>query len=160
VFPYFPLGIKGTIRLRVDYPPADIVSRAVRHIESMLEAAAASSVETNGAEVTFTARMFRGVSNWNVLIAFGSGQIHVEPDVNGFIVRYELSTTRMFLIVTGMMAIASLFAISKVFSVGFVAFGWAWLFGANYVMAMIRFPLWLKGGLWEALRATAVAATG
>jgi hypothetical protein len=56
----------------------------------------------------------------------------------------------MFFVVLGMLGLAA-FVVWNGNNISAVMFlliaGWAWLFGMNYLIAAIRFPIWLRSGL-------------
>src|SRR4051812_32729154 len=77
-------------------------------IEEMLDLAAATNVTTDGPNVRFTTRFFRGVWNWNILGPFDRGEILVEKELSFLTIRYRLSTGRMLLIATAMVGLLGL----------------------------------------------------
>ena len=48
------------------------------HLARCLRSVDASKVDIIGNRVTFTAGIFRLVSNWNILVGFGSGDLTVD----------------------------------------------------------------------------------
>jgi hypothetical protein len=152
----FPVSIGGSIRLRRLPATEDAVERVISRIETLLDDASASSVVTEGSCVAFTAGLFgRGMWNWNILLPFGSGRLWVERRKASLTVKYRFSTVQMLLIVTAMMALVVLLAFpaqpdpgkALAKTLNFAAIGWLWLFGANYLVAMARVPIWLRLGL-------------
>jgi len=59
------------------------------HLARCLRSVDASKVDIIGNRVTFTAGIFRLVSNWNILVGFGSGDLTV--DSAACKVRYTLN---------------------------------------------------------------------
>jgi hypothetical protein len=156
----FPVSIRGSIRLKGGADGDALAEMATSRIVEMLENARASEVWVEGNEIRFAAGVFRRVWNWNILGPLGSGTIRVLPKGGSARVSYALSTLQLLGLVTGMLAIAGLVMFSTAphsasqarSILTILAFGWACLFGANYLIAMIRFPLWLKFGLRRAQR--------
>ena len=118
----------------------------------MLRGASADSVSIDAAEVRFTAGIFRIVWNWNILVPFGSGSIAVVSHGAEFLVSYRLSTVQMLVTVTGMICLMGLMIFSETMNAWYeillvLGGGWLWLFGMNYLIAIVRFPAWLRRGL-------------
>ena len=87
-----------------------------------------------------------------MLTFFDAGLLRVESEGTGQRISYSLRTVRSMLIVTAMVAIPTTlvaFNDRKSANTALLIFvlGWLWLFGVNYLIAMFRFPSWLKRGL-------------
>jgi|tagenome__1003787_1003787.scaffolds.fasta_scaffold20425852_1 hypothetical protein len=110
-----------------------------KHLAASLQQARATTVDIQGNCVAFTAGVFRFVSNWNVLVPFGSGDLTVEPDFRQ--VRYRVSIRQLVLIGTALVGLMTVFMLM---SPGwqplvFVPFMWLWLVGANIKLGIVRF---------------------
>ncbi len=152
----FPLGMSGSIRLKNAHSSPNLKTIVNSHIEQMLGDAKAKSTSLGGGKVEFIGGFFRAVGNWNILVPFGSGQVWAEMEgADVLVVRYRLSTVQLFVTITGALAALAIFLLFASGFAGlatmfpFFAIGWAWLFGANYVTGLIRFPSWLRRGILE-----------
>jgi hypothetical protein len=134
----FPFTVSGSVRIAAEKSLVNLPAAVAVRIEEMLDSVDATSVTINGPNVRFTTRLFRLVWNWNILVPFDRGDICVEAKANFLTVRYRLSTGRMLLIVTTMILRQN---------GPFLAVAWIWLFGMNYLIGAIRFPMWLRSGL-------------
>jgi hypothetical protein len=106
--------------------------------------------------VIFTAGVFRIVPNWNILVAINYGKIDVEDAGSEMRISYFASTVQMLIVVT---LIFCIIAVALIYNdtkgatfpsqhpVWFIALGWLWFFGGNYVLAALRLPRWLERGL-------------
>ena len=147
--------LTGNIKFDSDRTPAELAS----HLAECLRHVHARQVVVDGNRVTFRGGMFRLVSNWNVLVAFGSGEIRVDPENRQ--IKYRLNVTQLIVVVTIMMSIMALVMFSSsipaaerqlpkiIFSV-IILIGWIWLVGGNLVIGIVRFTSFLRRSLSEA----------
>jgi hypothetical protein len=132
-----------------------LAQAAAERIADMLDETADTGARVEGTEVVFGPVALSGMGRGNILVPFDSGRFSVEVEGEALRVRYRLSTVRLMLIVTGVLAaFGVLFILGKTLrhedwhdAVRFFAFGWPWLFGMNYLTGAVRIPLWLKRGL-------------
>jgi len=152
----FPVSISGSIHLKLDAAPSEMTAKvAVDRIVDMLDLAGAAGVRTEGNRVLFWVGWFRPVWNWNILVPFNSGHIEVWSRGKALSVSYTLSVLRMFLVVTLLLAALMTFVVlgkadpmaQVQATLPWVGVAWLWLFGLNYLIATIRFPLWLRRGM-------------
>lgn len=143
---------KGTSDLRG-------VEEVCGQVENLLESARATVITRQDGSIAFTAGIFRFVTSWNVLVAINYGKIVVKDAGPVVRVSYFASTIEMLILTTLMLCIISVWVIhndSKGVTfpaqhpLWFAALGWFWLFGANYLLAALRFPRWLERGLRRA----------
>jgi len=114
-------------------------------LERALEILKVKRIDSRGSRIHFTTSVLRN----NLLGPIGSGDLSVQPEGGGLVVIYQLRFTRLLMTVTVM-----LFGF-----VGFIAFNahlssadtvfifcvfWMWFFGGNVLLALIRFPRWLR----------------
>ena len=119
---------------------AEIDSAALpAHLADSLRDADASTVEIQGNCVTFTRRMFRFVSNWNVLVPFESGDLTVDADARQ--IRYRVSIRQLVLFGTAMAGVMTAFILmSPVWQpLLFMPLMWLWLVGGNVAIGIYRF---------------------
>jgi len=152
----FPVSVTGSIRLKLGAPPSDrTVKAVVDRIVDMLDAASATEAWTENNQVRFKVSIFRLIWNWNILVPFNAGRFVVVPEDLSLVVRYSLSVLRMFLFVTLILAALLVFFFwqstdrMEALRTDLPGLGlaWLWLFGVNYLITMIRMPLWLRRGL-------------
>jgi hypothetical protein len=105
--------------------------------------------------VLFYVRLFRFVMNTNLLIPVESGAIAAEVDGAEIRISYRLHTVRFCVIVTVMALFIAVGVYSAdrdlVRAAGIGLLAWAWLFGANYVVALLRFRWFVKDCVREGL---------
>ena len=110
------------------------------HLADCFWKVAASTVEIHGNRVVFTRRMFRLVSNWNVLAPFERGDLTVNADTRE--VRYCVSIRELVLLGTGMVALMAIFAMASHAPkpiLLFMPLMWLWLVGGNLGIGLFRF---------------------
>jgi len=110
------------------------------HFAECLRGVLASNVEIRGNCVAFTGGVFRLVSNWNVLVPFGSGDTTIHDNTRE--VTYRVSVRQLVWGVTGMLVVGMLFMLMssapwQVFL--FIPLMWLWLVGGNVVIWIARF---------------------
>lgn len=138
----FPTSIKGEFEIKVlQFEDIDSV---LSRVEQELAAARAANVLRTDNKITFRGGIFRFVSNWNVLVPVGYGEIEVLPTS----VKYEFSCIEMLIVTTFMACIMCIFILSSipVSTLSFVVplLMWLWLFGMNYVIAFVRLPAFVR----------------
>lgn len=108
------------------------------HLANCLWSVKASTVEILGNRVEFTRRMFRFVSNWNVLVPFESGDLTIDADSRQ--VYYRVNFRETVLLGTGMVGVMTVFMwTSAAPLLLIVPLMWLWLFGANLAIGIFRF---------------------
>jgi hypothetical protein len=116
---------------------------ALAGLAAGLERVRASTVKREGPWVLFYVHFFRLVMNTNLLAPIDSGAINAEVDGDAIKIAYCLNTLRICVLTTAMALGAVLVSLSgnldlmRAAGIGLVA--WLWLFGANYVIALVRF---------------------
>ncbi len=156
----FPIDVSGSIRLRDLANPSNSIKPVADRIVAMLDEAGASEVWLEQNVVRFKRGLFGGgvwSTGWNILAPFDSGTIRLDTEDTSLRVRYRWSTIRMMLIVTGLMAVVLVPSVQHnvkhpvdwQLAIKFAGLGWLWLFGMNYLIGMIRVPLWIKRELKE-----------
>ncbi|MFZ0798916.1 MAG: hypothetical protein WCA13_16130 [Terriglobales bacterium] len=119
---------------------ADVDTVALpNHLAESLWGVDASTVEVQGSCVAFTRRMFRLVSNWNVLVPFESGDLTV--DIATRQVRYRVSIRELVFLGTGMVGVLTIFLLMSrnPWALLFVPCAWLWLVGVNLLIGITRF---------------------
>jgi len=98
--------------------------------------------------VLFCVRFFRLVMNTNLLVPVESGAINAEVDGAAIRISYRLRTVRFCVIVTAMALCATAAVYSGdrdlIRAAGMGLLAWLWLFGANYLIALVRFRWFVK----------------
>lgn len=128
---------------------------ALSGLAAGLERVRASTIAREGSWVLFYVRFFRLVMNTNLLVPVESGAISAEVDGAAIRISYRLRTVRFCVIVTAM----ALFAAMAVYSgdhnliraAGMGLLAWLWLFGANYLVTLVRFRWFVKRCVGEKL---------
>jgi len=137
----FPLDISGTI----DLAPLDPrhVASVLDAIQRRLEAEPVSSIGRDVDAVVFgqdLAQMF-SLAAYGAFGFVDSGEVRVESKP-ATLLEYRLSTRRSLMVIMGLTSAMALFiALSEgdlSTAVSFVALGFSWLFGMNYLIAMYR----------------------
>lgn len=108
------------------------------HLANCLWSVKASRVEILGNRVEFSRRMFRFVSNWNVLVPFESGDLTIDADSRQ--IHYRVNFRELVLAGTGMVGVMTVFLwTSPAPLLLIVPFMWLWLVGANLAIGIFRF---------------------
>ena len=128
---------------------------ATERLEHALEQLRAKRIDRSGNQIEFTGGIFRAVRGDNLLVAIGSGELSLKHSGQGLDVAYRLRFTQMLLTVSGLVLIVlgppvigapNLTALQA----GWVlVVAWLWLFGANVVLTLLRFPRWIRRTLAE-----------
>ena len=100
--------------------------------------------------ISFEAGLFRFVWNWDPLVAISSGNVEFDHKESATQVAYYLSLTET--IIVGTLMIVFGFVVVPIVAAGFaaipriefLALGWFWLVGGNYLIAKYRVPSALK----------------
>ncbi len=148
------LTLTGTLPFDAEIDPAALPN----HLANCLRSVKASTVEIQGNSVVFTRRMFRFVSNWNVLVPFESGDLTM--DVEGHQVSYRVSIRELVLLGTGMVGLMTVFLLA---SPGhppllLMPLMWLWLVGANLAIGIFRFKRFVGRALGTAPHLTRQSA--
>lgn len=141
----FPLSWSGSIVIPVDAAVLGIEA-ALDHVAAALEREKASEVERVGNSVSFRAGLIRFVARNNVLSATDRGTIRVDQAPEGLRVEYELRFVHLLVAATVMAGgIAALVSQRGQADALLPAlFAWAWLFGGNFMISIVRFPRFVR----------------
>jgi hypothetical protein len=131
------------------------------HLARCLRSVDASTVEIIGSRVTFTAGIFRLVSNWNILVGFGSGDLTVDSDACK--VRYTLNCWQLVIVATVMIVFGAVILLASVSDSGgktlsllpVLPFMWLWLVGGNLAIGIPRFKSFVTRAVATAPRKAA-----
>ena len=101
-------------------------------------------------EIVFEGGIFRSVSNMNLLVPVGSGELSMHPSKDYLTVRYRLRFSQM-LIVVSVVALAVFVTMlmnaqnpsQRQDAVVVLFFVWLGLFGGNVAISIARFPPWI-----------------
>ena len=147
-----------------DVPFDDKVDLTVlpTHLADCLKDVKGRSVEIEENHVAFTGGMFRWVSNWNVLVPFGYGDLTVDPTTGQ--VHYRLSSRQLVIPVTLLTAVLAIIAIFQMTASGSwpwqvilaIPLFWAWIVGGNLAIGLWRFRRFLRLAIWTAPRTMGV----
>ena len=119
---------------------AEVDSAALpAYLADALRDADASTVEVRGNCVTFTRRMFRFVSNWNVLVPFESGDMTVDAVARQ--ICYRVSIRQFVLLGTVVIGAITGFVLTfRSWQFLFVMpLMWLWTVGGNVAIEIYRF---------------------
>jgi hypothetical protein len=135
---------------RVEIAGQHDVEGATLRLERGLELLKPKRLDRTGSQIRFKSGAARLVSNTNLLVPIGSGELSVQPNSGGLAVAYRLHFTQILLIATVMvLGFFGPFLLNAPNltrgEAGVFLFGmWLWLFGGNVVITLIRFPRWIK----------------
>ena len=142
----FPFSIEGTVAIKT----TDLMS-TISAVESAIRKAKPTDMIRDGAKIRFRAGLFRLVTNWNLLVPIGSGQLLFSQEADRVLIHYSLSLVQLF--VTSTLLVAIMLGIVPIFEseypwacLGVMPLAWLWLFGANYLTTKFRFPRFLRTG--------------
>ncbi len=128
-------------------------SQLTQHLAECLRGVRARRVTVDGNRVSFRGGFFRFVSNWNVLVPFGAGELRV--DARARRVYYRLSFSQLMITVTSLVGFLGYLmfflpipqrsvAFPPTFVVVFCILAWLGLVGGNLVIGIARFQSFLR----------------
>ncbi len=118
------------------------------HLANCLRGVHARAVTVEANQVRFRGGIFRFVSNWNVLVPFGYGDVTI--DASRRQVQYRLSFRQLMIFVLALSLFATLSAAIESRSYGFLAaipIFWLFLVGANLAIGLGRFESFLQNAI-------------
>jgi len=149
----FSLSITGATTVSSDAPTPGRDVHSAERLASALRASGATDIAIDGSTLTFSVKFFRAASDWNFLVPFDRGQMSMRLSGDVLTVHYDLSVRRLLLLAMAGAAFVAFFPLAFEMARGsvplqqgvtFFLAGWAWLFGGNYVIAMIRVPRYIR----------------
>lgn len=148
------LTLTGALSFDAEIDPAALPD----HLANCLWSVKASTVEIQGNSVVFTRRMFRFVSNWNVLVPFESGYLTI--DAYSRQVHYRVSIRELVLLGTGMVGLMTAFLLASPTHPPLLLMPlmWLWLVGANLAIGIFRFKRFVDRALGTAPHLTRQSA--
>lgn len=141
--------------MRIAFPRGHLAPQdaALAGLAAGLERVRASTIAREGSWVLFYVRFFRLVMNANLLVPVESGAINAEMDGAAIRISYRLRTVRFCVIVTAMALCATAAVYSGdrdlIRAAGMGLLAWSWLFGASYLMTLVRFRWFVKSCVRE-----------
>lgn len=137
----------------IDFDVQTQPSMLTAHLADCLRRVYARNITVDGNRITFRGGVFRLVTNWNVLVPFGSGQLEVDTTARQ--VRYRLSVAQLVIVATGLVAFigSSMLVVplpeeAGTFATPFVAMfcliAWGWFVVGNLVIGVARFRGFLR----------------
>lgn len=155
----FPLSLSGSIHaVTVPYCAAS-TEYALAALQTALDDQGSVNISREAQSLSFRAGFFRSRNNLRALI--DRGHLSVVDNKGQIEIRYVVSFHRAVVLVTAMVLI--LFAPWLLFGklpfmtgLFYVCLMWQWLFGANYLIALVRFPRFLR----TAIRTASSAING
>lgn len=140
--------IEGSICFNEENDPEKLAS----HLADCLHDADAKSVDLADGKVTFKGGGFRLVSNWNVLVPFGFGELRVDPITRQ--VYYRLSARQLVAIGTVFVGLMTIFTLmSRAWQPAiFMPFMWLWIVGGNLAIGVFRFERFVRRSIESAPR--------
>ncbi|HKV94949.1 MAG TPA: hypothetical protein VJW20_20555 [Candidatus Angelobacter sp.] len=122
------------------------------YLAGCLRGVRADDVTVEGNRIFFKAGVFRMVSNWNVLVPFGFGELVVDGLTRQ--VKYRISIRQVVLM--GTIGVAFMFvamlAIHAWQAILFIPLIWLWIVGGNLLIGIPRFQRFLSGVMEDAPR--------
>lgn len=144
----FPLTIDGSMRIAIPRGHPAPQEAALAGLAAGLERVRASTIQREGTLVLFYVRFFRLVLSANLLVPIESGAIRAEVEGDSIRLSYCLRTIRLCILTTAMALGAVMVAcfgnsdFARAAGIGLLA--WLWLFGGNYLIALVRFRWFVK----------------
>jgi hypothetical protein len=142
----FPFSLEGAVAIEM----VDL-GLTLSAVETALRKAKPAVLTRDGAKITFRAGVFRFglMTNWNLLIPIGSGELLFTQEGDRVLIHYSVSLVELFVTVTlmllFMLGIVPILAGERtLWPLGFLPLGWLWLFGMNYLTTKSRFPRFLR----------------
>ena len=132
----FPLSIK--LRRRIHLEGEELASGDVRVILAELEKLKVDKIRIEGTYIKFENHLFNKQGRTHLMATVDCGHFEYSNHPRSLI--YQFSTKRMFFIALIMCLFFGLIA----WSIGVVLFFFAWLYGMNFIIAIIRHRSFLK----------------
>ena len=135
---------------RVDVGPQHDAKGAALKLERGLEILKAKRIDHTGLRIHFTTGFARLVLSTNLLAPISSGELLIQPKSGGLVVVYNVRFTHMLVGASVMVFfffgpfVLSAPNMSSAQAVALLVGAWMWLFGGNVVLALIRFPRWIR----------------
>ena len=143
----FPLDHRGEVSWTIhsgrnaDWECTTLLNAVVEQLQKE----SANDISVIGNRIRFKGGVFRFVHNWNLLISISSGSVEAVP-VNGrLIVTYYLNFKQLLIFSTVLASLMGLVIVGEnglpvEGKLAIVGFTWLWLFGMNFLIAILRFP--------------------
>lgn len=132
--------------------------RLAEHLADALRRVHAKDVSVSADRVSFAGGIFRFVSNWNVLVPFGHGELTINRSAKRL--EYKVSFGQLALILVVFSMFAAVFMLASRFPPGMFLVGlamiWLWIGGMNVLIGRVRFESFLR----KTIDAAAVRAGG
>lgn len=117
-----------------------------------LELVKAHNIERLDNHLSFTGRILSFGSNWNILAQIDKGYIEILPSADGVVILYKISFKILLVLVSLLLLIflGSIFAskggvgLSLTGKIVISVVAWLWLFGMNWLIAVLRFPAFIE----------------
>jgi hypothetical protein len=134
------------------------------HLATCLRDVKACAIEIEGSHIAFTGGLLRVVSNWNVLVPFGYGDLTVDAIKRR--IHYRLSSRQLVIVATVVSVVIAAFVIfgmtasrggpwQPILAIPLI---WIWIVGGNLTMGVWRFQRFLRSAVSTAPRQTGVNA--
>jgi hypothetical protein len=149
-----------------DVPFDDRVDLTVlpTHLVTCLRDVNARAIEIEGTHIAFTGGVFRLVSNWNLLVPFGYGDLTVDATCRQ--IHYRLSSRQLVIFAT---VVSIVLAVPEIVGMTTSRGGlwqpilaipviWIWIVGGNLAIGLWRFQRFLQSAVSTAPRQTGVNA--
>jgi hypothetical protein len=143
----FPISLSGTIRTSVVHQGDASFEYVLDALKNALHSQGSVKISRDAQSLSFRPGFFR--SRNNVLAVIDRGRLSVLEDKGQIEVRYVIGFHRALILVTAMVLVgfAPWLLFGKLpFMTGllYVCMIWLWLFGANYLISLVRFPRFLR----------------
>ncbi|MBA3028729.1 MAG: hypothetical protein FP816_07960 [Desulfobacteraceae bacterium] len=145
----FPLSYTNKVEVFFK-PERHTPENLLKSVVSSLKEVKAKNIKNDKNHITFSGGILRFVSNWNILASVSSGEITIDKNNGKLIISYHLRFTEIFIFVTagilGFMGpviyqAPNLSIFPKIF---LLIFMWAFAFGGNYFITILRFPSFIR----------------
>jgi NADH:ubiquinone oxidoreductase subunit H len=155
----FPLDHCGEFRRSKSTIPDSqhFVSDFERRAVQALQACRGRNIAVQNGRVSFTAGIFRLVTNLNILNSVGYGHVEIGETANDFVVSYYISFRQMAVSIAlvviiffgGFMFVNdSKGELPLLAKLAIIVGAWIFLFGVNWISGIIQVPSLVKSMLW------------
>jgi len=136
----FPFSSSGTLEIHA--PGEASLTAIVAAVEDALRGAHAKKLCVKDGEISFRGGLFGFGGRWNQLLAISFGQIRFARQGDLVLIHYRISFLQMLVVVTAVVGLMLGYVDRAPYKI--VVFGWLWLFGGNYFIALYRFPRFIR----------------
>jgi len=112
-----------------------------------------SNIKVTGSSITFDGNLFGSLSNWNIMSMVSNGKIDISKTDGTTEIKYNINFIHSFFLSIFLIVIVSaLIFLSSIITkdngllgnIYYMPIAWLFIFGANYLITIIRIPYFMR----------------